>query len=262
MRLAADSFGSYGARKRTRALRVACALDRAVVWALGVVLALALAVSAYALWDAYALANGGDSQARLVALKSGDTVSFSELLALNPDVCAWITIDNTNIDYPVVRGKDDFEYLSKDATGAYSASGGIFLDSKCSRDFVEPYEVLMGHHMQYGKLFGDLDKFLDEGFFNQNQTGALYLPDRTLNLQICAVVKADAYDGVYYGTPAGADRMPALAEKVAQDAVFQRDGMPSANDQVVALSTCASSGVNERTLLLCRVTGERAVDKA
>ena len=36
----------------------------------------------------------------------------------------FITIDdNTNIDYPVVRGKDDFEYLSKDATGAYSASG-------------------------------------------------------------------------------------------------------------------------------------------
>ena len=139
MRLDADSFGSYGARKRTRALRVACALDRAVFWALGVVLALALAVSAYALWDAYALANGGDSQARLAALKSGDAVSFSELLALNPDVCAWVTIDNTNIDYPVVRGKDDFEYLSKDATGAYSASGSIFLDSKCSRDFAEPY---------------------------------------------------------------------------------------------------------------------------
>ena len=157
-------------------------------------LALALAVSAYALWDAYALADGGDGQARLAALKSGDAVSFSELLALNPDVCAWITIDNTNIDYPVVRGKDDFEYLSKDATGAYSASGSIFLDSKCSRDFAEPYEVLMGHHMQYGKMFGDLDKFLDEGFFNQNQTGTLYLPDRTLDLQVCAVVKADAYD--------------------------------------------------------------------
>ena len=88
------------------------------------------------------------------------------------------------------------------------------------------------------------------------------LPDRTLDLQVCAVVKADAYDSVYYGTPAGTDRMPALAEKVAQDAVFQRDGMPSASDQVVALSTCASSGVNERTLLLCRVTGERAADKA
>ena len=120
----------------------------------------------------------------------------------------------------------------------------------------------MGHHMQYGKMFGDLDKFLDEGFFNQNQNGTLYLPDRTLDLQICAVVKADAYDGVYYGTPASADRMPALAEKVVQDAVFQRDGLPSASDQVVALSTCASSGVNERTLLLCRVTGERAADKA
>ena len=77
-----------------------------------------------------------------------------------------------------------------------------------------------------------------------------------------AVVKADAYDGVYYGTPTGADRMSALAEKVARDAVFQRDGLPSGSDQVVALSTCASSGVNERTLLLCRVTGERAADKA
>ena len=85
---------------------------------------------------------------------------------------------------------------------------------------------------------------------------------RISGTKLCAVVKADAYDGVYYGTPASADRMPALAEKVVQDAVFQRDGLPSASDQVVALSTCASSGVNERTLLLCRVTGERAADKA
>lgn len=257
MQPAADSFGGFARRAPSRPLRAARALDRAVTWAIGIVLALACALAGYALWDAYATVSSGSLQARLAALKSGDTVSFAELRAINPDVCAWVVINNTGIDYPVVRGKDNFEYLSKDAAGDYSAAGSIFLDSACAADFSEPYEVLMGHHMQYGKMLGDLDKFLDASFFAQNETGALYLPDRTLDLQICAVLQVNAYDGILYGTPVDASRMQALVNKVSSAALYQRDGLPTASDQVIALSTCASSGVNERTVLVCRVVGER-----
>ena len=225
--------------------------------------------SAYALWDnAQVYSTADNVMSELLSLKpkpgaqEDNGASFEELLAVNGDVCAWLTLDGTRIDYPILQGEDNLSYINTDVYGNFALAGSIFLDSRCDNTFHDAYALVYGHHMDNGRMFGDLDKFLDEGFFNQNQTGTRYLPDRTLDLQVCAVVKADAYDSVYYGTPAGTDRMPALAEKVAQDAVFQRDGMPSASDQVVALSTCASSGVNERTLLLCRVTGERAADKA
>lgn len=254
MPLSHDSFGTYGHGPARLPLRAARAFDKAVTWAIGLLLALALAVSGYALWDSARVFDTG------LTSEGGNALTFAQALAANPDVCAWITVSNTNIDYPVVRGSDDFEYLDKDALGNPTASGAIFLDAECSTAFDEPYELMMGHHMQYGKMFGDLDKFLDEGFFNQNQQATLRLPGKTLDLQICAVLKADAYDGVLFGMPATQARLPRLAQRIGEVAVYQRDGLPAQQDQVIALSTCASSGTNDRTVLICRVADEYEED--
>ena len=85
-------------------------------------------------------------------------------MAMNPDVCGWIVMDHTGIDYPIVQGEDNFEYLDKDPLGNPEISGSIFLDWQNNRKFTDPYMVLMGHHMQAGKMFGDLDKYSDETF--------------------------------------------------------------------------------------------------
>lgn len=235
--------------RQSAGMRAARAVDTLVTCGIALILLAILAVAGYSLKDSYDVLEG---------TTAADEMTFSELLALYPDVCAWLTIDNTNIDYVVTQGEDNFEYLTQDATGEYTASGSIFLDSECSRDFTEPYEVIMGHHMASSKMFGDLDLFLDEDFFSENQTGTLYLPTRTLSLQVCAVLTADAYDGVLYGTPVTTtDGLSRVIDRVNELALYQRDGVElTESDQLIALSTCASSGVNDRTILICRVTGE------
>lgn len=268
MTAATDSFGSYGRRGHgSLGLTCARAADRVVTWAIAIILALVCAVSGYAVWDSWNVLNGGNQ-----LVKPTDSASFAELLAINPDVCAWLTIDNTNIDYAVTQGEDNFEYLTKDASGEYAASGSLFLDVACDRTFPGPYEVIMGHHMQAGKMFGDLDKFLDEDFFNENSTGELMLPDKTLSLEVVAVMQVDAYDRQIFGTPVSSDGMASLVEYIHENALFERSGSGavgsgsgsaagsalSAEDHVIALSTCASSGANARTVLICRVTGERS----
>lgn len=252
---ATDTFGSYGRRRGSSGLvlTAARAADRAVTWAIAIILALVCAIAGYAVWDAWHVLNGSDQ-----LTKPTDAESFASLMAINSDVCAWLTIDNTNIDYPVVQGEDNFEYLSRDAKGEYAASGSIFLDAACDRTFSGPYEVLMGHHMQYGKMFGDLDKFLDEEFFEDNRTGQLMLPDRTLELDVVAVMKADAYDHTIFGTPVSSDGMSDLVSYITEHALYQRTGALSADDHVIALSTCASDGADARTVIICKVTGEQA----
>ena len=238
-------------------LRVARAVDRVVTAAILLALIAVIAFSGYSLWNDYRIINADDGLA-----KPTDSESFSALMAINPDVIAWLTVDNTNIDYPVVQGEDNFEYLNKDARGEDAVAGSIFLDSACDPEFTEPYEVIMGHHMQYGKMFGDLDKFLDQEFFDQNTTASLMLPDRTLNLEVVAVLTADAYDGVIFGTPAGSERMERLVSCLNEKATFQRSEDYSAQDQLISLSTCASSGANARTVLVCKVVGEQTASNA
>ena len=249
---AADSFGSYGAHGQLGfPLRAARALDRVVTGAILLALVTIIAFSGYSLWDDYRVLNADDG-----LQKPTSSESFAALRAINPDVIAWLTVDNTNIDYPVVQGEDNFEYLNKDARGDDAVAGSIFLDAACDPQFHEPYEVIMGHHMQYGKMFGDLDKFLDQRFFDENRSASIMLPDRTLDLDIVAVLTADAYDGIIFGTPACQERMDRLVSYVGEQAVHQRPGEYSPSDQLVALSTCASSGATARTVLICRVVGE------
>ena len=57
-----------------------------------------------------------------------DSLSFEELQAKNSDVCGWITIYGTHVDYPVVRGADNGVYLMRDPEGNYRMSGSIFID--------------------------------------------------------------------------------------------------------------------------------------
>ena len=95
--------------------------------------------AAYALWDnsrIYAAAK--DVQADMLKLKPQtqdveNGASFEELLAVNPDVCAWVSLDNTKVDYPVLQGDTNLAYINKDVYGNFALAGSIFLDSRNDR---------------------------------------------------------------------------------------------------------------------------------
>lgn len=253
--------------ERTVQYRLASGLSKLIDSVITFMLALALLYAGYALWDTWHVLNAPNSvQQQLMEYKPGDpedlAASFEELLAINPDVCAWITIDGTGIDYVVVQGTDNYTYLDKDVYGSYSAAGSIFLDSGNSRGFTDSYCILMGHHMQGGAMFGDLDLFLDEAFFRANTTGTLYLPDKILALETVAVIQADAYDKIIYGAPVRSDDgFSSLILRINELAVYTRSNPLTQKDQIIALSTCSSSYTNARILLICRVTGENMAEK-
>ena len=213
----------------------------------------------YALWDTYCVLREPEAlKAELVEYRPESIeeleYSFQQLLSMNPDVCAWLTIDNTNIDYPVVQGKDNFEYLNMDILGEEATAGSIFLDYQNNREFRDFYSILMGHHMQGGKMFGDVGLFVDEDFFQKNHTGTIYLPDRIFELEIVAILSADAYDQTLYRIKWDtAEEKEQLLAHIMETALFTRGEPLAPEDQLLALSTCSSSYTNARYLLICRI---------
>ncbi len=67
-------------------------------------------------------------------------------------------------------------------TGASPWRGSIFLDSRCDNTFHDAYALVYGHHMDNGRMFGDLDKYKDGKFFG-NSAGALILPTGAISLR-------------------------------------------------------------------------------
>ena len=104
-------------------------------------------------------------------------------------------------------------------------------------------------------MFGDLDKFMDETFFENHTTGKLYLPDRTLTLETTAIIMADAYDRIIYDVSERTeDEKLALISEIEKYALHTRGTPMHMEDQFIALSTCSSDYTNARLLLICRVT--------
>ncbi|MCR5793722.1 MAG: class B sortase, partial [Solobacterium sp.] len=68
-----------------------------------------------------------------------------------------LVIDDTGIDFPVMQGSDNTEYLTKDPDGNYSVCGSVFLDCRNSADLSDPYNLVYGHHMRGQYMFGALD---------------------------------------------------------------------------------------------------------
>lgn len=229
------------------------------------------AYAAYCLWDneqIYAAAE--EVQAELLSLKpvviadvDEDTgPTFAELQAINPDVCAWVTLNNTRIDYPILQGATNLDYINTDVYGDFALAGSIFLDSRNDRTFVEPYSLLYGHHMENGSMFGDLDNYKDAAFFTANQTGTLILPDRVYSLQIFACMLVNASEDRIF-TPSTwdtdieglLDYAEADAMHTAPDTIANLRRKIDAGDkvQVIAFTTCASEFTDARTIILAEM---------
>ena len=113
-------------------------LDMVVNGVAAVIFLCCLAYAGYALWDNWSILDGSENALKtMVEYKpdeeEGLSYNFSQLMAMNPDVCGWIVMDHTGIDYPIVQGEDNFEYLDKDALGNPEISGSIFLDWQNNR---------------------------------------------------------------------------------------------------------------------------------
>ncbi|MGL4797173.1 MAG: sortase domain-containing protein, partial [Paraclostridium sp.] len=91
------------------------------------------------------------------------TEKKENLSSKNTNFKFWITVDNTNIDYPVVQSKDNEYYLSKDFYNQDSSSGSIFMDYR--NKFDDKNIILYGHNMKNKTMFNNILKFKEENFF-------------------------------------------------------------------------------------------------
>ena len=127
--------------------RVIRGLNGILDYSLLLLLLLGLVYGCYALWDSQNLAEEATSEQYAIYKPQEDTLGFQELQSMNSDVIAWITVYDTPIDYPVVQGKDNWEYVNKNAEGEYSLTGAIFMDSENNPDFQDFNTILYGHNM-------------------------------------------------------------------------------------------------------------------
>ena len=260
--------------KKPDALLKALKAGNGLVSALAGLLAVVLILySGYVLYDSFATEYGAysDSQDLLkykpVVMADGKAAANAEdLSSVNADYRAWLTVDNTLIDYPVVQGRDDLYYASHDAYGRPSLAGAIYLSAANSPDFLDSYSVIFGHHMDNGAMFGSLDRFRDSGYFHEHQAGTVITRDSVYTLTLFAVASTDAYENQVYSV---GDRAKEVISFLTGDRkgdagigtnvlIYDREAAAGAV-KVVALSTCADANTNGRLVVFGKLEEKATV---
>ena len=139
----------------------------------GILILLMLSYGMYSLWDTYKIYANSFADEELLKFRptddGEDNPTLKDLKKLNPDVKAWIQVPKTNIDYPVVQGQDDMEYINKNVYGEFELSGAIFLSCLNKDDFSDPYNLVYGHNMKNGGMFADVADFTNKEYFETHQ---------------------------------------------------------------------------------------------
>lgn len=229
----------------------------------GILILLMLSYGVYSLWDTYKIYANSFADEELLKFRptddGEDNPTLKDLKKLNPDVKAWIQVPKTNIDYPVVQGQDDMEYINKNVYGEFELSGAIFLSCLNKDDFSDPYNLLYGHNMKNGGMFADVADFTNKEYFETHQKGKLYLTDATRKIRFFACMKVTAADAkIYHPDGYRKENLKDLLDYIQANAVQYRDVNGANENSLIALSTCSEAETNGRVVLIGKLEREVA----
>lgn len=187
---------------------------------------------------------------------------LESLSKVNPDLIAWITIDQSAIDYPIMQTANRPNYyLHRDFNLKYSLSGTPYVDYKYDLTDVQSNAIVYGHNMKDGSMFSELESYARSDFepaihaINLYQTNGI-----ARHFKIVAVVETEVYKKMpydFYALPkmSESDKLTAYYEAIEKMATFKvsREAL-NAPGSLLVLSTCASDHPHKRVLVIAKET--------
>lgn len=193
---------------------------------------------------------------------------LKDIYDLNKDLVAWIVIEDTQVDYPVVQRSSDNEfYLHHDFFGNDNENGQIIMDAKCD-PFTPSYNIVVsGHHMRNGSMFGGLDAFKQEDYWKAHKIVTFDTLMRRGTYVIMAAFYSADYDEYEEGFRYNADLRYKIdvdmwLDEVEENALYDTGITATFGDEFVTLTTCDHTRRDDgRFVLICRRVREGEVFK-
>lgn len=171
--------------------------------------------------------------------KNENNIDWDYLKSINEDIIGWIEIEDTEINYPILKDNDNLYYLKHNYLKKCNINGSIFtLD-------INPFEdcetLLYGHNMKNGTMFSILGKYLDKDFLLSHQNIKIYTPNKN-------------YEGVIfsaYSIGIGTEKNNILNLSFDERLEYYKNASKvnvenvSTPNKIIKLSTC--SYINSRT---------------
>lgn len=177
------------------------------------------------------------------------SIDFENLLRKNSDVVGWLYCEDSVINYPVVQGDDNDEYLHKGLNGKYLRSGTLFVEAHNQRIGMDPNYIIYGHSMKNGSMFGMLLHYKKQSYYADHPVMYYLTPEGDYRIELFAGKVVKTTDPIY-SVKDGSVEFYNHVQTLQEKSTFQSDVTISEQDTIVTLSTCSYEFDQARYVLL------------
>ena len=169
-------------------------------------------------------------------------IDFDKLKDINEETVAWLKVNNTNIEYAVVKSENNNYYLNHNFEKKYNSGGWIFADYKNNLDGTDKNIVIYGHNMKDNSMFGTLKNILKEEWYNNDENYIIdfITEEKYYKYQIFSIYKIEKED-YYINTEFKKNEFEEFIYTLKDRSIKDFNIDVSAEDSILTLSTCADS---------------------
>ena len=184
---------------------------------------------------------------------------YETLYNKNRKLIGWLKIEGCDIDYPVMQTSNNEYYLDHNYNQEYDKNGSLFLDKDCDAAFPNDNMIIYGHHMKSGKMFGNLNYYSKENFWEDNKEFTFDTIYETGTYAVMYVFRSKIYSEEeivfkYYQfiDATSENEFNSNMEEMANMSLYDTGVTASYGDRLITLSTCDSSEEDGRFVVVAK----------
>lgn len=184
---------------------------------------------------------------------------YKTLYEKNKKLIGWLKIDDTIIDYPVMQTSDNKYYLEHNFNQEYDKNGSLFLDCACSVYPRSTNLIIYGHHMKSGQMFGQLQKYAKESYYEKHTTIQFDTIYEKGTYEVMYVFRSQVYNEddlvfkYYQFINANSEtEFDSYMEEMAVLSLYDTGVTASYGDRLLTLSTCDNSQKDGRFVVVAK----------
>ena len=180
---------------------------------------------------------------------------YKALYEQNSDFIGWISIEDTNINYPVMQTIDSPDFYLKHSFDKASSSYGVpYLDEACATGLSNNL-VIYGHNMKNGTMFHDLLKYASADYWVEHQVIRFDTLSQLNEYQVVLAFRFDTNNEYFrYNeyTDMNEDEFIEFMEECRIRQLYDTGVSVEYGDELLTLSTCEYTYENGRFVVLAK----------
>ena len=190
------------------------------------------------------------------------TALFDELKGQNSDTVAWLKLNNTDIDFPVVQSNDNNYYLNHNFKKKYNEIGWTFADYRNNFPNLDDNTIMYGHTYRNSSLaFSSLKTVLNKSWYNNEENHIIEFTTekKSLKFKIFSIYTVKNTND-YLKINMNEEDFNKYIEKVTKRSIkdFKTDVVYG--DKIITLSTCYNTS-NYRLVVHAKLMEETSEEE-